>query len=180
MHGAIILQVVDSDLLDCRLPLIPLRHAARQGPLEAAFSVEIIAMHIDVAPLETHSHAPVGAGSWTSHIRATLSLGIPLIGAQLAQLGIHTTDVVIVGQLGAVPLAAMVLAGQFFFTIFIFGSGFSMAVMPMVAQAYGRGDIVSVRRSIRMGMWVSILYVILTMPLFFNAEAILLAFQARL
>ncbi|MCZ8181119.1 MAG: MATE family efflux transporter [Rhizobium sp.] len=132
-------------------------------------------MHTDVAPLETHSPAPVGAGSWMSHIRATLSLGIPLIGAQLAQLGIHTTDVIIVGQLGAVQLAAMVLAGQFFFTIFIFGSGFSMAVMPMVAQAYGRGDVVSVRRSIRMGMWVSILYVLLTMPLFFHAEAILLS-----
>jgi MATE family multidrug resistance protein len=115
------------------------------------------------------------AGSWLSHIAATLSLGVPLIGAQLAQLGIHTTDVVIVGQLGAVPLAAMVLAGQFFFTIFIFGSGFSMAVIPMVAQAYGRSDVISVRRSIRMGMWVAILYTLLTAPLFFNAEAILLS-----
>lgn len=132
-------------------------------------------MHTDFALLDTRNPAPTGAGSWMSHIRATLALGIPLIGAQLAQLGIHTTDVVIVGQLGAVPLAAMVLAGQFFFTIFIFGSGFSMAVMPMVAQAYGRGDVVSVRRSIRMGMWVSILYLLLTMPLFFHAEAILLA-----
>mgnify|MGYP006198271923 CR=1 FL=1 len=93
--------------------------------LEAAFFVEIIAMHTDIASLETHNPTPTGAGSWMSHIRATLSLGIPLIGAQLAQLGIHTTDVVIVGQLGAVPLAAMVLAGQFFFTIFVFGSGFS-------------------------------------------------------
>lgn len=115
------------------------------------------------------------ANSWASHIRATLALGIPLIGAQLAQLGIHTTDVVIVGQLGAQSLAAMVLSGQFFFTIFIFGSGFSIAVVPMVAQAFGRGDVVSVRRAIRMGMWVSIGYTLLTAPLFFNAEAILLA-----
>ena len=114
-------------------------------------------------------------GSWSSHFRATFALGIPLIGSQLAQLAIHTTDVVIVGQLGAQALAAMVLAGQFFFTIFVFGSGFSIAVVPMVAQAYGRGDVVSVRRSIRMGMWVSILYTLLTAPLFYNAEAILLA-----
>lgn len=113
--------------------------------------------------------------SWGAHIWATLTLGIPLIGAQLAQLGIHTTDVVIIGQLGATPLAAMVLAGQFFFTIFIFGSGFSIAVVPMVAQAFGRHDVVSVRRSIRMGMWVSIAYWMLTAPLFYNAEAILLA-----
>jgi MATE family multidrug resistance protein len=121
------------------------------------------------------SGASAAAGSWLSHVAATLSLGVPLIGAQLAQLGIHTTDVVIVGQLGAVPLAAMVLAGQFFFTIFIFGSGFSMAVIPMVAQAYGRSDVISVRRSIRMGMWVAILYTLLTAPLFYNAEAILLS-----
>ncbi|MBC2774236.1 MATE family efflux transporter [Rhizobium sp. AQ_MP] len=136
-------------------------------------------MHADAVTFETRTAAPQGAGSWSWHIRATLSLGIPLIGAQLAQLGIHTTDVIIVGQLGAVSLAAMVLAGNFFFTIFIFGSGFSMAVMPMVAQAYGRGDVVSVRRSIRMGMWVAILYLLLTMPLFFNAEAILLAFGQK-
>ncbi|HCL65070.1 MAG TPA: MATE family efflux transporter [Rhizobium sp.] len=115
------------------------------------------------------------ANSWASHIRATLALGIPLIGAQLAQLGIHTTDVVIVGQLGAQSLAAMVIAGQFFFTIFIFGSGLSIAVVPMVAQAYGRGDVVSVRRSLRMGMWAAIAYALLAMPLFFNAERILLA-----
>ncbi|KQW29722.1 MATE family efflux transporter [Rhizobium sp. Root274] len=123
----------------------------------------------------SHANPSTVAGSWLSHVRATMSLGVPLIGAQLAQLGIHTTDVVIVGQLGAVPLAAMVLAGQFFFTIFIFGSGFSMAVIPMVAQAYGRSDVISVRRSIRMGMWVAILYTLLTAPLFYNAEAILLS-----
>jgi MATE family multidrug resistance protein len=113
--------------------------------------------------------------TWTSHLRATLALGVPLIGAQLAQLGIHTTDMVIVGQLGAEKLAAMVLAGQFFFTIFIFGSGFSIAVVPMVAQAYGRGDVKSTRRSLRMGMWVAIVYWLLSVPVFMHAEKIYLA-----
>ena len=113
--------------------------------------------------------------SWASHFRATLALGVPLIGAQLAQLGIHTTDVVILGRLGATHLAAIVLASQFFFTVFLFGSGFANAVMPMVAQAYGRGDTISVRRSVRMGMWVSILYAVLMIPLFLHAQEILLA-----
>ena len=35
---------------------------------------------------------------WRAHFRATFTLGVPLIGAQLAQLGIHTTDVVILGR----------------------------------------------------------------------------------
>jgi MATE family multidrug resistance protein len=112
--------------------------------------------------------------SWGAHFRATLTLGVPLIGAQLAQLGIHTTDVVILGRLGAAHLAAIVLASQFFFTIFILGSGFANAVMPMVAQAYGRGDAVSVRRSVRMGMWVVLIYAALMIPVFYNVEDILL------
>ena len=112
--------------------------------------------------------------SWAAHFRTTFTLGVPLIGAQLAQLGIHTTDVVILGRLGAANLAAIVLSSQFFFTIFILGSGFANAVMPMVAQAYGRGDTVSVRRSVRMGMWVVLLYSVLMIPLFYSAENILL------
>ena len=112
--------------------------------------------------------------SWRAHFRATFALGVPLIGAQLAQLGIHTTDVVIIGRLGAVHLAALVLSSQFFFTLFILGSGFANAVMPMVAQAYGRGDTVSVRRSVRMGMWVVLIYAALMIPIFYNAENILL------
>lgn len=111
---------------------------------------------------------------WGAHFRATFTLGVPLIGAQLAQLGIHTTDVVILGRLGAAHLAAIVLASSFFFTIFILGSGFANAVMPMVAQAYGRGDTVSVRRAVRMGMWVVLIYSAAMSPIFFNAESLLL------
>ncbi|QRM44888.1 MATE family efflux transporter [Rhizobium sp. BG4] len=127
------------------------------------------------APLDVHKLAPQTDNHWGSHFRATLALGIPFIGAQLAQLGINTTDVMIVGRLGAENLAAMVLSAQFLFTILIFGSGFSIAVIPMVAQAYGRGDIVTVRRSMRMGLWVVTAYWLIMQPAFFYAEEILLA-----
>ncbi|HXV30138.1 MAG TPA: MATE family efflux transporter [Sinorhizobium sp.] len=112
--------------------------------------------------------------SWGAHFRASIYLGVPFIGAQLAQLAINATDVLMVGQLGAVQLAAIILATQVFFTVFIFGSGFAHAVVPMVAQAQGRGDKVSVRRSVRMGMWVVLLYGLLTTPILWMAEPILL------
>ncbi len=96
-------------------------------------------------PIDVRKLAPKTDNRWAAHFRATLALGIPLIGAQLAQLGINTTDVMIVGRLGAENLAAMVLSAQFLFTILVFGSGFAIAVIPMVAQAYGKGDVVSVR-----------------------------------
>ncbi|MCA1444060.1 MATE family efflux transporter [Ensifer sp. IC4062] len=112
--------------------------------------------------------------SWSNHFRATFYLGVPFIGAQLAQLAINTTDVLMVGKLGATELAAIILATQTFFTVFIFGSGFANAVVPMAAQAQGRGDKVSVRRAVRMGMWVVLLYGALTAPLLWMAEPILL------
>lgn len=130
-------------------------------------------------PIDARRLAPTTDNRWGAHFRATLALGIPLIGAQLAQLGINTTDVMIVGRLGAEHLAAMVLAAQFLFTILIFGSGFAIAVIPMVAQAYGRGDLISVRRSLRMGLWVVIAYWVIMQPAFFNSEQVLLFAQQK-
>ena len=126
-------------------------------------------------PLHAHRFAQDDNNSWPAHFRAALLLGVPLIGAQLAQLGINTTDVMIVGRLGAEQLAAMVLSAQFLFTILIFGSGFAIAVIPMVAQAYGRDDVISVRRSLRMGLWVVVAYWLIMQPVFYHAETILLA-----
>jgi MATE family multidrug resistance protein len=112
--------------------------------------------------------------SWSAHMRATFALGVPFVGAQLAQMAINTTDVIMVGWLGTTELAAVVLGSQMFFIVFIFGSGFAGAVVPMVAQALGRGDNVSVRRSVRMGMWVVIAYGVLTAPLLWFSQPILI------
>lgn len=126
-------------------------------------------------PLDAQRFAQNENNSWPAHFRAAVMLGVPLIGAQLAQLGINTTDVMIVGRLGAESLAAMVLSAQFLFLILIFGSGFAIAVIPMVAQAFGRDDVISVRRSLRMGLWVVVVYWLVMQPVFYYAEAILLA-----
>lgn len=112
--------------------------------------------------------------SWKRHFGETLQLGLPLIGAQIAQLAINTTDVLIVGRLGTVELAAIVLASQYFFTIFVFGSGFSTALIPLVAHALGTGSTREVRRSTRMGFWVSLAFALLAMPLFWNSYTVLL------
>lgn len=112
--------------------------------------------------------------SWSSHMRATFALGVPLVGAQLAQMAINTTDVILIGWLGTTELASVVLATQMFFLVFIFGTGLTSAVVPMVAQALGHGDARSVRRSVRMGLWIVFAYGVVTAPLLWSAETILL------
>ena len=72
--------------------------------------------------MSSHSPAmgPVAAdNSWRRHIRSTINLGIPFVGAQLAQMAINTTDVIMDGWLGTTELAAIVLASQIFFIVFI-------------------------------------------------------------
>ena len=109
------------------------------------------------------------------HARETLALGLPLAGSHLAQMALHVTDVVMMGRYGVVPLAAVVLGASFFFVVYVLGSGFAKAVMPMVAAALGRGDEAQVRRDTRMGLWLSILYGLVFMPVFWWSGAILLA-----
>jgi MATE family multidrug resistance protein len=49
-------------------------------------------------------------------------------------------DNVMVGRVGTVPLAASALSNSLFFLIMVLGLGISMAITPLVAQAYGSGD----------------------------------------
>jgi MATE family, multidrug efflux pump len=124
---------------------------------------------------ETELPAPPATMSWTGHIRATFALGVPLVGSQIGLMLMNTTDTIMLGWYGVEELAASVLATQFYFVIMIFGSGFSQAVIPIVAQAEGAGDTRGVRRAVRMGLWVALLYSVAVMPIFWQAEAILIA-----
>ena len=111
----------------------------------------------------------------TTHVRETLALGLPLAGSSLAQMALHVTDTVMLGWYGVVPLAAVVLGASSFFIVFVLGSGFAKAVMPMVAAALGRRDEAQVRRDTRMGLWLSIAYGIAVLPVFWWSGPILLA-----
>jgi MATE family, multidrug efflux pump len=112
---------------------------------------------------------------YSGHLKATLALGLPIVGSHLAQILITLTDTVMLGWYGVDELAAVVLASSLFFVLFIVGSGFAFAVMPMVAVAEGQGDRTQVRRVVRMGLWISVIYTSIMMPVLWNFEAILLA-----
>lgn len=113
--------------------------------------------------------------TYPQHASATLALGLPLIGSHLAQMSLHVVDTVMMGWYGVTDLAAMVIATSVFFVVFIFGSGFANAVMPMVAQSLGADDEAGVRRAARMGLWLSIGFGLATYPLFWYAEPVLRA-----
>ncbi|MCJ8138880.1 MATE family efflux transporter [Falsirhodobacter halotolerans] len=108
-----------------------------------------------------------------AHIRATLALGLPLIGSNLAQMSLHVSNSVMMGRYGVPELAATVLGASTFFVTFILGAGFANAVLPMVASALGRGDEAQVRRDTRMGLWLSIAYGVAVLPIFWFSGTLL-------
>ena len=112
--------------------------------------------------------------SYGWHARTMLVLGFPLIGSHLAQFAIQLTDTLMLGRYGIEELAALVLAGTVYFVLFIVGSGFAWAVMPMVASSASAGDDQQVRRVTRMGMWLSILFGFMVTPAMLFSESILL------
>lgn len=110
----------------------------------------------------------------TQHARAVLRLGIPIAGGHLAGFAITMTDTIMLGWHSVEELAALVLAGSYWFVLFILGSGFGVALMPLVAEADANNDSVEVRRSTRMALWLSMIYATLVMPLVLMAEPIFL------
>lgn len=115
------------------------------------------------------------AHTYPQHARAILTLGLPLILSHLAQMAIGVTDTIMLGWYDVGALAAVTLAGNLYFLVFIVGSGFAFAVTPLVAAAAEADDGVLVRRVTRMGLWLSLIYgLVMTLP-FMWAEPILLA-----
>lgn len=91
-----------------------------------------------------------------------LALAWPLILASLTQQVIHATDIILMGRLGEVPLAATTLALNLAFVFNVLLLGLLLASSPMMGSALGQRSnaVRDVRRTFRAGMWL----LIITMP----------------
>ncbi|HEX2804372.1 MAG TPA: MATE family efflux transporter [Sphingomicrobium sp.] len=121
---------------------------------------------------------PAGESPWLKELRAMLRLAWPLILANLTQQLIQATDVILLGRLGEIELAAATLALNMSFTINVLLLGLLLASSPMMATALGRrsNSIRDVRRTFRAGLWL----LLLAMPpywlLLWNAAPIMRGF----
>lgn len=77
--------------------------------------------------------------TYKEHFNRTFNLAYPVMLSQLGQVLVGVADSMMVGRLGATPLAAASLANSIFFVVLMFGIGVSMAITPLVASADGQG-----------------------------------------
>ena len=110
--------------------------------------------------------------------RAALALAIPLIGSNIAHSVKHLTDTIMLGRYSVDALAAGVLGATIFVFLMITGSGFSVAVISLASNAEGSHKSWMVRRYIRMGCWITILYcLVMLIPMWFSQSIFLLMGQ---
>ena len=92
-------------------------------------------------------------------LRSTLALAWPLILANLTQQLIQATDILLLGRLGSMQLAAATLALNLTWTFSIFLLGLITASSPMMATALGLrfNAVRDVRRTFRAGLWLLVI-----------------------
>ena len=106
--------------------------------------------------------------NWNQHINKNWSIAYPLILANIGHMMVGVADSIMVGQLGAAPLAASALAHGIFVVFMVFGNGVSMGSTPLVAEANVSGKIARVRSLLKNSFWVNIMIgVLITLIIFF-------------
>ncbi|MEY4270350.1 MAG: hypothetical protein RLZZ58_1566 [Pseudomonadota bacterium] len=109
-------------------------------------------------------------------LRALFTLALPLVGANLLQMLVYSIDVVFIARLGQGALAASTLA-VYLFGLLMWGlGGLVSAAAPLIAAELGRRRhaVREVRRSVRMGLWISILLGLGGMAICWNGEPLML------
>ena len=120
---------------------------------------------------------PEPVRTWRREMAETFTLAWPLVLTQLAQTAIYSTDVIMIGQLGATELAASALAVNLYSVLLFTGMGLVTAAAPLVAAELGarRHSVREVRRTVRMALWAAFLFAVPASVLLWNCETILLA-----
>ena len=91
------------------------------------------------------------------NLAALLALAAPIAVSQVAQSALGFTDTLMVGRLGAVPLASVSLGVTIHYALLLFAFGIVLGVGPLASQAYGAGDVRDVARYTRQGLWLATL-----------------------
>ncbi|UNU73933.1 MATE family efflux transporter [Moraxella nasovis] len=104
---------------------------------------------------------------------AILTLGLPMMLSQVAQVGTGFIDTVMAGGAGKEDLAAVALGNSFFITIYITMLGVMTALNPMISQAHGAavkgGNSQAIGEMGRQGIWFGALMGLIGMLLMWLA-----------
>ena len=109
-----------------------------------------------------------------AQIPAVVRLALPICMAQLASIGILTSDLWMAGRLSTVDLATSALSTRLYHPFYFIALGILAVIAPLTAQALGSGDGKIARRTFRQGLIIAFVIGILSMPAVFYGSDILI------
>src|SRR5260221_3993918 len=110
---------------------------------------------------------------YSPHISSSLKLAVPVMLSQLGHVMMGVVDSLMVGHVGAVPLAASSLGNVAFNVILLFGIGVSYAITPLVAAAHAENDPEKSSEVLKHGLVINMINSFILVALVIGAKNIL-------
>jgi MATE family multidrug resistance protein len=103
------------------------------------------------------------------HFKRTLKLAYPVTIGQLGHVMFGVVDSMMVGRVGAEPLAAASLVNGLVFLVVVFGLGMTLAITPLVAIARGKNEFEQCGVILRQGLLINLVVSLLLSILIYIA-----------
>ncbi len=116
-----------------------------------------------MSPSDPPIHSVSGKSLWVrsqalrADVRRTLRLGLPLIGAQLLQIGNGLVDAIVAGRIGRGELAAGGIGASLWFVVSLSCIGLMAGLSPTLSRLIGDRRRVFVGAVFRQGLWLGLL-----------------------
>lgn len=107
-------------------------------------------------PKESPNHIDTPKSGLKKEFRRLVQLALPLMGTQLAQMGMGVMDTIMAGHISPQDLAGVALAGAVLWPTMLLMMGTLQAVTPGVAQLSGAGRMTEVGELIRQALWIAL------------------------
>ncbi len=120
----------------------------------------------------SRSAASGAAAGWLAELRRLVSLGSPLVLAQLFQMSMGVMDTIMAGRVSARDLAGVALGGNVLWPSMLLLNGCLMALTPTISQLHGAGRTRETGEVARQGAWMAVVLAALLIAIVLHADAI--------
>ena len=105
--------------------------------------------------------------------RQLLQLGVPMVATQFFIMAMGFVDTVMAGHYSAGDLAGVALGGSILWPVFMFMSGLTMALTPIVSQLRGANRLSEVGGKVRQGLWIALMSALIVVGILLFVEPLL-------
>ena len=100
-----------------------------------------------------------------TELRAITVIALPVITAQLLQMGMGVADTVMAGRINALALAAVAMGSSMWFFSVLVGLGLMLALTPIISHHVGANNHPLIREELRQGVWLALVLSVCLMAL---------------